>query len=220
MSRLKRGWWKLVQFGFRLLYNEMAWTYDTVSRIVSLGQWRDWQRVALHHLDTPPGARILELAHGTGNLQIDLHAAGYRTAGLDLSRNMGHIAGHKLRRRGILPPLVRAQAQALPFPAQSFPAVISTFPTEFIADPVTLAEIYRVLEPGGRLVVVLCGVLTRGGIVKEALEGAYRATGQRSPRLVSVEDRLAAAGFRGHLFSEELSRSLVWLFVAEKPPTT
>ena len=84
-----RAWWGLVGFGFRLLYNEMAFTYDLVSWIVSLGQWRAWQRAALDHIDAPPGARILELAHGTGNLQMDLRAAGYHTVALDLSRAMG-----------------------------------------------------------------------------------------------------------------------------------
>ncbi|MCZ7544410.1 MAG: hypothetical protein M5R40_13175 [Anaerolineae bacterium] len=43
---LERLWWALVRFGFRLLYNELAFTYDLVSRVVSLGQWRAWQRAA------------------------------------------------------------------------------------------------------------------------------------------------------------------------------
>ena len=69
---IERAWWALVTFGFRLLYNEMAFTYDWVSWIVSLGQWRAWQRSALEHITAPPGTRVLELAHGTGNMQIDL----------------------------------------------------------------------------------------------------------------------------------------------------
>jgi ubiquinone/menaquinone biosynthesis C-methylase UbiE len=205
-----------VRFGFRLLYNEMAFTYDTVSRVVSLGQWRDWQRTALNHLQAPPGSMILELAHGTGNFQIDLRAAGYRTIGFDLSRAMGRIARRKLLHRGIRPDLVRGRAQLLPFPSASFPAVISTFPTEFIIDPATLAEIHRVLEPGGRLIVVFNGVLTRGSVAKDALEFAYRATGQRGPWPVNVEERLAETGFRGEFVTEELKRSAVLLFLAEK----
>ena len=71
MSWPRRAWRSLLRFGFRLLYHELAWTYDLVSRVVSLGQWRTWQRTALEHLAARRGDPILELAHGTGDLQID-----------------------------------------------------------------------------------------------------------------------------------------------------
>ena len=215
-NALQKAWWTLVRFSFRLLYNEMAFTYDAVSWMVSLGQWRDWQRAALAHLDTPPGTRVLELAHGTGNFEIDLRRAGYRTTAIDLSPAMGHLARHKIRRWGYRAPLVRAQAQALPFADRHFHAAVSTFPTEFIVDPATLCEVYRVLKPGGRLVVVFNGVLTSGSAVKDALEFAYRVTGQRGPWPVDVKQRFADAGFHAEMIVEELARSAVLLFVAEK----
>ncbi|MBN2304642.1 MAG: class I SAM-dependent methyltransferase [Anaerolineae bacterium] len=215
-SVLVRAWWDLVRFGFRLLYNEMAFTYDLVSAVVSLGQWRDWQRAAIPHLAASPGATVLELAHGTGNFQIDLRLNGYRTIALDLSRAMGRITRYKLRRWGVRPSLVRGRAQALPFPDGTFPAVVSTFPTEFIIDPATLGEIHRVLQPGGRLVVVFGGLLTGQGVIEEGLELAYRVTGQRGPWPVNVEERLTAAGFRARVVTETLARSVVMLFVAER----
>src|SRR5260221_5503685 len=119
------AYWRLVKFGFRLLYNEMAFTYDTVSWLVSLGEWRSWQRAALKHLNVAPGACVLEVAHGTANLQIDLHAEGINSIACDLSSSMGRIARHKLLSEQIAPNLVRARAQALPFPAESFPAIVS-----------------------------------------------------------------------------------------------
>jgi len=213
---LRRAWWRLVRFGFRLLYNELAWTYDAVAWLVSLGEWRRWQRTALTHLAAPPGARVLELAHGTGSLQLDLQATGYRTVGLDLSRAMGRLAQRKLRRRGLRAPLIRARAQALPFASGQFPAVISTFPTEFIVAPEALSEIYRVLAPGGRLVVVFSGVLTRGGPARGALEAAYRATGQRGFGAEPLTARLDAAGFRSRFVVEHLPRSVALLLVADK----
>ena len=79
MEVIAKVWWTLVRFGFRLLYNEMAFTYDVVSTVVSLGEWRCWQRAALSYLEATPDDALLELAHGTGNLQLDLLEAGYQT---------------------------------------------------------------------------------------------------------------------------------------------
>lgn len=218
------AWWRLVRFGFRLLYNEMAWTYDTVSKVVSLGQWRDWQRVALRHLDLPPGESVLELAHGTGDLQIDLAAAEYNPIGLDRSRRMGRIARRKLRRHALRPALVRGDARRLPFPGGTFRAVVSTFPTEFIIHPDTLAEAHRILTPGGRFVVVVNGFLTGKNPSAEALEWLYRVTGQRGPWPEGALDRLSEAGFRAQVFTEPLPRSAVLMVVgvktnlSERPP--
>ena len=214
-----RAWWSLVRFGFRLLYNEMAFTYDTVSQVVSLGQWRSWQRAALNHLDHAdgiPAAPLLELAHGTGNFALDLRAAGYAHTAIDLSPAMGRITRRKLTRRYKHADLTRARAQRLPFPTGTFAAAVSTFPTEFIIDPDTLREIHRVLTPTGRLVVVMNGVLTRDRAADRALEWAYRVTGQRGPWPVDVEGRIRAAGFTPRIVTETLPRSQVLLLIADK----
>lgn len=213
---LRRAWWALVRLGFRLLYNELAWTYDLVSRVVSLGEWRAWQRTALRFLPVESGARVLELAHGTGDLQIDLHAAGLKPVGLDLSPTMGRIARRKLARRKFAPWVVRGMAQRLPFAAESFPAVVSTFPTDFIVDPETAREVYRVLQPGGRLVVVANGVLTGGGPLRHVLEWAYRATGQRGPWPVEPLQLYEALGFQVQRVEVPCRRSVALVFVAEK----
>lgn len=215
--RLARLWWSLVQLGFRLLYHELAWTYDAVSAIVSLGQWGDWQRVALRYLDVPAGAPVLELAHGTGRLARELRHSGYRLVALDRSPAMGRIARRRLARWGWRPALVRAEARALPFGPGRFVAVISTFPTEFIADPTTLAEIHRVLQPGGRLVIVVGAMLTGRDAAARSLELAYRVTSQRGPWAAILEARLRAAGFAPHLLAESLPRSTVWVCVADRP---
>lgn len=180
-------WWRLVRFGFRLLYNEMAFTYDWVSWFVSLGQWRCWQRSTLQFLSEPETGIILELAHGTGNLQIDLQTAGYQAVAFDLSPYMGRIAKSKLAKRQLRQDFVRGSAFELPFADGTFAGIACTFPTDFIVQAQTLNEIHRVLADDGKAVIVLNGVLTGGGAVKVFLEWLYRITGQRETDTADFE---------------------------------
>lgn len=209
-------WWRLVRFGFRLLYNEMAWTYDGVSWVVSLGHWHAWQQAAIGHLEVATDAQILELAHGTGNLQIDLMAAGLKPVGYDLSPYMGRIARRKLRRAGLDARLARGMAQHLPFPAGQFDGVVSTFPTEFIIDPQMLREAHRVLKPGGRLVVVPNGQLEITNALVRFLEWLYTITGQRGPWPVNVEALCEEVGFTVRTVVERLPGSQAWVIIAQK----
>lgn len=204
---------RFTRYAFRLLYNELAWTYDGVSRIVSLGQWRSWQRAALTRLRGP---RVLEVAHGTGDLLLDLEEAGFGPVGLDLSPAMGRLARRKLRRHGRAAPLVRGRAQALPFASESFPSIVSTFPTEFILDPRSLDELWRVLTPGGRLVVVGEARLTGRSLPVRVLEWLYRVTGQRGPWPPDPESLFPVAGFDLRVEVDTLPRSEVVLVIAEK----
>ncbi len=216
MERLLNLWRKLVRFGFRLLYNEMAFTYDAVSTIVSLGEWRSWQRAALRHLDAKSSGLILELAHGTGNLQIDLIQAGYQTVGYDLSPYMGRIARAKLLRQGFAARLVRGKAQQLPFPSGQFRAVISTFPTDFIFAPATLQEINRILQTDGQLIIVPNGILTGGGMGEAGLELLYRITGQRGEQNPTITDFFRQYGFEATVHEERCKRSVAQVIIARK----
>ena len=64
---------QLIQLGFHLLYHQLAFTYDAVAWLVSLGQWPAWRRLALQFVQPGP---ILELAYGTGGLFVDMIEAG------------------------------------------------------------------------------------------------------------------------------------------------
>jgi len=217
---LRRAWVRLLRFGYRLLYNELAWTYDLVSRLVSFGEWRAWGRSGVKHLNIQPGsaARLLEVAHGTGNIHLDLRAMGFHVVGLDLSRAMGRITARKLRRLGFAPQLVRADVFVLPFPAGVFDAILSTFPTNFITEPAMIAESYRVLKPGGRLVFVPNALFTRADAATLTLEALYRATGQRRSELADDlwMTRFTDAGFGLRHVIEPHRRSASVVFIAEK----
>jgi SAM-dependent methyltransferase len=215
----EKTWWRLMNHGFHLLYNDMAWTYDSVSWAISLGEWRDWQRAALRHLPREAGTRILELAHGTANLQLDLHAAGFDVTGIDLSPHMGRIARRKLSRQNIPFRLARARSQALPFRTGTFAAVVSTFPTNFITEPATLSDVYRVLQPGGWLVFVANGVLNTDGILGRGIEALYTVTGQRGEWPDRLDDRFTTAGFALSRKTEPCRMSVAEVVIAQKLAT-
>ena len=218
----------VVGAAFSLLYNQFAWAYDRVSRTFFRGQWRHWQRQALRHLGGIPGRTVLELGFGTGDLQIDLARAGYQAVGIDLSAAMGQQARRKARRQGVRLRLARARSQALPFPSATFAAVISTFPSDYIADPRTVAEIARVLCPGGRLVVVpgawllpvdranrLLDRVARLVYGTQTRDPAYleRALAAAFPEFAAL---LAAHGLSARVLPQRLPRSMVLVIRADK----
>lgn len=173
---------RLLTFFFRMLYHPFAWTYDLVAAAVSLGQWKRWVFEAEQMLK---GKRVLELGFGPGHLQARLAGGGYQVFGLDESAQMARQAGGRLRKKNLTPRLSRGLAQALPFPTGAFDSVVATFPTQYIVDPATLTEIYRVLRPGGRLVVLFSAWITGKSAPEKALALLFRTTGQ-SPSVTDV----------------------------------
>ena len=180
-----------MRFLFRLLYREIAWSYDLVSKIVSLGHWREWQRVTMRYTHGP---RLLELAFGTGNLLLDWYEAGVTPVGIDLSPQMVRIAARKLRVRGRPLALVQGRAQLLPFANETFDGIVSTFPAEFIWQRSLLPEVERVLRSGGRFVVVMGVFMTGRDLLSRFIEWLYTITGQRSP-LPAIEGLIHPDGF-------------------------
>jgi ubiquinone/menaquinone biosynthesis C-methylase UbiE len=170
-------WFRIVAFGFHLLYHQLAPTYDLVSWLVSFGKWRQWQLAALPFIK---GTDVLDLAHGPGHMLVALQEAGYQVTGIDLSPQMGKLAMGNVRAKNAWVSLIQAPAQKLPVASGSFDTVLATFPTEFISDVKSLEEIHRVLRQDGRLVIVPQAQLTGGSIPVRLLEMLYRITGQRN----------------------------------------
>ena len=212
------AWRRLIRFSFRLLYNEFAFSYDAVSTLVSLGRWRSWQRSVLQELDSGIAGPVLELAHGAGNLQLDLLNSGYRTVALDLSPTMGQIARRKLAKHGLATDFVRGDALTLPFRDECCAAIVCTFPTNFITHASSLSEMHRVLKADGRAIVVLSGYLTGGGVSRSLIRLLYRLTGLRYDDSTDSFDsgRFADTGFRAELKMLELGDSVVQLLVLAK----
>ena len=99
------------------------------------------------------------------------------------------------RRAGVTVPQVQCRVQALPFRSGSFDSVVSTFPTDYIADRATLREVQRVTNEQGRLIVVVGAQLIGRAPSKVFIEWLYRITGQRDTKFdeESIFDQLRNA---------------------------
>lgn len=167
---------RFFRWAFHEFYNRFAFTYDGVSAIVSRGDWRKWTTAALPFVRGP---RVLEVAFGTGNLELGLWQAGYHPVAVDLSPYMIEITARKLRARfaGTGLRLARADVCALPFDDRAFSTVVMTFPPGFVYQAQAMAELYRVLEIGGALVWVDAAFLDERDAWGRFLNRAFRLTG-------------------------------------------
>ena len=201
---------------FRLLYHSFAWTYDAVAWIVSLGRWKTWISSVIPYIQ---GRRVLELGHGPGHLQVNLARQGILAFGLDESRQMGRQAFQRVKK--IVPPkLTRGRAENLPFPNASFSTVVSTFPTEYIIRPATLNEMMRVLEPGGKLVVLLSAWFTGENWLEKAAAFLFKITGQvpsTNQQFQNLLQPFQSAGYQARLEWVDQESSRLLLVIAEKP---
>ncbi len=239
-------WRRIVVLGFRLLYHELAWSYELVSWLVSRGLWHRWQRAALAYL--PAEGRILEVGFGPGHLLVDLTrgaggghldtqagvgiqqpCAGCQVFGLDLSPAMLRLARRRLARHALPVPLVQGRAEVLPFASGSFDAVVVTFPTPFVYDPAWIRDLIRVLrgvrpggdvsQAGGRLVVVEQAEFEGRSLVNRFLEWLYQVTGQRGPA-PDLSIRLEEVGLVTWRETVPVNGTTVSLLVADRAART
>ncbi len=206
---------RFLKLGFHLLYYQFAFTYDAVAWGVSVGQWKTWGRTALGRVR---GRRVLEIGHGPGHLLIALARSGRQPIGIDLSPDMIRQAQRRLRRAQLNVPQVRCRVQALPFRAGAFDSVVSTFPTDYIADAATLREVQRVTNERGRLVVVLGAQLNGQQPNARFVEWLYQITGQREGAIEKQESIFEQAGLPAQIETETIGKSTVTLIVADKRP--
>jgi demethylmenaquinone methyltransferase/2-methoxy-6-polyprenyl-1,4-benzoquinol methylase len=144
----------------REVFDSVADSYDLMNDLMSLGIHRLWKRFTIGMADLKPGQRVLDLAGGTGDL-TRLMAPRVGDAGLvvlsDINAAMLGNGRSRLLDKGISGNVDFAQANAerLPFHDASFDLVTMAFGLRNVTDKQqALNSIYRVLRPGGRLLVL------------------------------------------------------------------
>ena len=115
--------------------------------------------------------------------------------GIDESSQMGALAKKSLNKSLGIARLARAQTQALPFSDDYFHQVTATFPSEYILDPQTLSEVYRVLGPGGKLVVLPAAWITGMGLFERVAAWLFRVTEQAPVWNAKNLEPFSKAGF-------------------------
>lgn len=132
------------------MFDDVAHHYDRTNAIMSMGNARLWRTATVRAVDPRPRERILDVAAGTGTSSAALARGGATIVALDFSAGMIEEG----RRRHPKIEFVEGDAQALPFGDDEFDAVTISFGLRNVEHPKTaLAEMYRVLKPGGRLVI-------------------------------------------------------------------
>lgn len=132
------------------MFDDVAPRYDLTNALLSLGSSSLWRIATVRALGITAGDRVLDIAAGTGTSSAAIARAGARVTALDFSPGM--VAVGRERHPDI--EFVEGDAQQLPFDDASFEAVTISFGLRNVNDPHrALAEMRRVLVPGGRVVV-------------------------------------------------------------------
>ncbi len=157
------------RFGSGAMFDRIAHRYDLLNRVISLGVDQRWRKRTVASLQLTAGHRVLDLATGTGDLAMmiaRLHPE-VTVVGSDPSEGMLSVGRDKVRAAsmGSRVVLEAGDAQALPYPDQSFDAVTMAFGIRNVPDrPKALREIARVVKPGGRIAILELSE-PRGGLL-------------------------------------------------------
>jgi demethylmenaquinone methyltransferase/2-methoxy-6-polyprenyl-1,4-benzoquinol methylase len=145
------------------LFEGLPGRYDRMGAVMSFGQDPRWRRAMVDAVAPDPRQRLLDVATGTGLVAAELVRRGAgEVVGVDQSEQMLSGARARLARDPALAgrvSLVRGEAERLPFRDAEFDALTFTYLLRYVDDPgATMAELARVVRPGGRIGMVEFGV--------------------------------------------------------------
>ena len=132
------------------MFDGVARRYDFMNNLLSGGNAPLWRFATVKAIDPQPGERVLDIAAGTGTSSASIARSGATVVGVDISEGMLEEARRKHRDVEF----VLGDAEKLPFHADEFDAVTISFGLRNVNQPkIALSEMYRVLKPGGRIVI-------------------------------------------------------------------
>lgn len=139
------------------LFDSIASTYDRFNHLLSLNIDKRWRRKAVRRLR--PANQVLDVAVGTADLAIEIarRQKDSMVTGIDISTGMMEVGKSKVAKLGLADRIsfVEASAFDMPFPDASFSAVTCAYGVRNFADlDQGFAEMYRVLRPGGQLLIL------------------------------------------------------------------
>lgn len=151
--------------GVRKLFDNIAPSYDKLNHILSLNIDKFWRKRAVRELlDEVRPLKILDVACGTGDFTIQIAqkaSGGSEVIGVDISEGMMAVGREKIRKSGVSAELYVADCEDLPYSDNSFDRISVGFGVRnFEHLEIGLKEMYRVLRPGGKLVILELSVPT------------------------------------------------------------
>jgi ubiquinone/menaquinone biosynthesis methyltransferase len=140
------------------MFDRIAGRYDLMNSVMTAGLHHRWRRLAADRAGLDAGDRALDVCCGTGDLALELKrrvGSDGAVVGVDFSEPMLALARGKSRRAGLPVDYRSANALALPFADGEFDAATVGFGVRNVVDlPLALAELRRVVRPGGRIVIL------------------------------------------------------------------
>jgi demethylmenaquinone methyltransferase / 2-methoxy-6-polyprenyl-1,4-benzoquinol methylase len=140
------------------VFDSVATRYDIMNDLMSVGLHRLWKTFAMSRAAVRPGMRVLDIAGGTGDLARSMAKQACATGEVwltDINESMLRVGRDRLLDGGQILPTAVCDAEKLPFPDRYFDRVTVAFGLRNMTHKdLALAEMARVLKPGGKLLVL------------------------------------------------------------------
>jgi len=160
---------KKTQFGFQTIsktdkaqkvsevFDSVSGNYDLMNNLMSLGLHKVWKRIVIQTASLRPKAKILDIASGTADLALSFSKLDkdFDIFQTDINYSMLTEGQKKLINQGKIIPAITCDAEALPFQSNYFDCVTIAFGLRNMTNKdKALQEIYRVLSPGGKAIIL------------------------------------------------------------------
>lgn len=139
------------------VFNSVSKNYDLMNNLMSLGLHKTWKKILIQIAALQPNAKILDIASGTADLTLAFaqQNKNFEIFQTDINLSMLHEGQKKLINHGKIIPAITCDGEALPFPNNYFDCVTIGFGLRNMTNKdIALQEIYRVLSPGGKVIIL------------------------------------------------------------------